>query len=337
MDYNFKKAQQSLDSLPFKDRLKAVGQLVKNTLTIVGRDQDFIKPWIRMAIYHFFMVSAFFYGLMAWQYELFGWVFLSFMLSFFLFLYKHFYNNRQELRMSWIVYEVLIGNDPSYKDARKAWKELKSHTRKLAWMDIGMALVEKGKWFGSGFVKVLINLFISGLEEVWDLINHYLLPSVAVDRLDIKPGIQKMKKLKEQVPESLVGVFGIDFIGSVVRYVTIPTYIILFIISVAIGYFGREVLPASTIEVGGDLIAFSWLPVIVALYIGKLFSNLFERIVTSVKVVYFTIFYTKITHPDRIMDELQDELMEYLKLDPVEEVDNLEEQNAREKEMPASL
>lgn len=95
MNFNYKKAGQSFDSLPFKDRLKAVADLVKNTLTIVGRDKDIIKPWIRMVIYHVVMVSLFFYGLLAWQYDLFGWGLLSFFLGFVLFLYKHFYNNRQ--------------------------------------------------------------------------------------------------------------------------------------------------------------------------------------------------------------------------------------------------
>lgn len=80
MNFNYKKAGQAFDSLPFKDRLKAVADLVKNTLTIVGRDKDIIKPWIRMVIYHVVMVSLFFYGLLAWQYDLFGWgvvIFLS--------------------------------------------------------------------------------------------------------------------------------------------------------------------------------------------------------------------------------------------------------------------
>lgn len=236
--------------------------------------------------------------------------------------------------MSWIVYEVLIGHDPSYQGACKASKELKLHTRKVAWLDIGMSLIEKSKFIGGGIVKVLINLFISGIEEAWDLINHYLLPSIAVDKRNIKAAIQKMKKLKNRVPESLAGVFGIDFIGKAVRRVTMPMYLLLFILSVAIGYFARDVLPASAIKVDGNPVAFSWLPVIIALYIGKLFSNLFERTVTSVKVVYFTIFYTKITHPERIMDELQDELVDYLKLDNVDEVDNLEEQEMEEKSTP---
>jgi hypothetical protein len=330
MSFDFSKASQSFDSLPYKERIKSVLHLVKSTFTIIGKDKDIIKPWIRMAIYHSIMVTLGFGVFFLFQFDQGGYGLLSLFLAFLLFLYKHFYDNKQEMRMSWTVYETIIGNDPSYVGATNASKKLSSQIRKIAWLDILMSFVNKSKFFGGGIVKMIIRLFIAGLEEVWDLANHYLLPSVAVDDMDITPAVKEMKKLKDRVPESLVGIFGIDFLGRVVRHVTIPAYILLFIISAAIGYFGSNIFPTSTIEVGGDPVVFSWLPVITALWIGKLFSSLFERTVTSVKVVYFTVFYTKITHPDRIREDMQDELVDYLKLKQVDEVDNLDEQDVEE-------
>lgn len=327
MSFDFNKASQSFDSLPYKDRLKSVAKLAESTFTIVGKDEDIIKPWIRMAIYHFTMVTFAFGGFFLWQYETIGYALLSFFLGFLLFLYKHFYNNKQEMRMSWIVYETIIGNDPSYKGATAYSKELKWNIRKIAWIDILMSFVNKSKFFGGGVIKMIIRLFIAGLEEVWDLANHYLLPSVAVDRMDITPAVKKMKKLKDRVPESLVGIFGIDFLGRVVRHVTIPLYVLLIIISAALGYFGNDIFPSTTIGIGGDDVAFSYVPVIIALWAGKVFSNFFERSVTSIKVIYFTVFYTKITHPERIREDMQDDLVGYLKLKQVDEVDDLEKQD----------
>jgi len=320
--FNFMKPKQSLDSLSFGKRIKVVGSLLKNTVTIIGRDQDILKPWIRMAIYNFLMVSGLFYAVLSNWYN-FPYAPLALFISFLLFLYKHFYHNRQELRMSWTVYETIIGNDPSYKGAVKHWKELKSQTRKLAWLDIAMASMRKFK-YQEGLVGIIMNLVVSGLEEVWDLANHYLLPSIAIDKLDITPGIQKMKKLKDDVPETLVGVFGLDILGSLIMRTVMPVYIALFIVSGLVGYFGTDYLPSTTLFDQG--IVFSWVPVVLAIYFGKLFSNLFERAVTGFKVIYFTIFYTKITHADRIMPELQEELLDYLKLDGIDEVDNLDEQ-----------
>lgn len=325
MNSDFKKASQSFDSLPYRDRFKAVGQLIKNTFTIIGRDKDIVKPWMRMIIYHVVMVTAFFYGVLGWWYELPG-EYVGVPLAVILFIYKHFYQNKQEVRLSWIVYETIIGNDPSYNGATRDSKKIQGNIRKLAWLDIGMAIVSKGRRTGGGFLAFLINIFISGLEEVWDLVNHYLLPSVAIDRLDISSGVKKMKKLKDQVPETLVGVFGIDFIGTVVRQVTVPFYIVLMLISGLLGYFGVSYFPAMEIPFNETSITISLVPVVVAIYIGKLFSNLFERTVTCIKVIYFTVFYTKITHPERITEELQEELLDYLKLEHVQQVDNLEEQ-----------
>lgn len=247
MSFDFTKATQSFDSLPFQNRLITVGNLAKSTLSVIGKDEDIVKPWFRMLIYNFIMVSGFFYGVMGWWFELplEGWVFF---LAIALFIYKYFYYNKQEMRMSRIVYETVIGNDPSYKGSVSACKEIQSTTRKIAWLDIAMRFIKRGKLFGGGMLMILVRLFISGLEEAWDLVNHYLLPSVAVDKMDITPAVKKMKKLKDQVPEALVGVFGIDFLGDIAKRVMIPIYIILIIVSVALGVMLAGYLPSSTIQ-----------------------------------------------------------------------------------------
>lgn len=336
MDFDFKKAEQALDNLSFSDRLKSVGHLIKYTFTIIGEDKDIIKPWIRMLLYNLLMVSGLFYGWLGWWYDLplEGW---GLFVAVVLFIYKYFYYNKQEMRMSHIVYETIIGNDPSYQSAVAACKPVQSQTRKIAWLDILMAFVNKAKFAGGGFVMMLVRFFVAGIGEVWDLVNHYLLPSVAVDRLEIKPAVKKMKKLKSQVPESLVGVFGIDFLGSVTRQIVVPVYIVLGIIAVGLGIWLSGTLPSTEIqgaEVPTDYwfttLQFSWVPVIIALWIGKLISSLIARTVTGVKVIYFTIFYTKITHPDRIMEKLQDDLVDYLKLKEVDEVKDLDKQGTEE-------
>lgn len=339
MDYSFDKIEDSLDNLSFPDRLKSVWSLFKHTFTIIGHDEDILVPWYRLLIYNAVMVIAFFYGWLGWWLELplEGWMFF---LAIVLFIYKYFYYNKQEMRMSWIVYETVIGNDPDYSSAVTACKPMKSQTRKLAWLDIGMAAVNKGKFVGGGVVKMLINLVISGVGEVWDLINHYLLPSMAIDKLDITPGVKKMKKLKDQVPESLVGVFGIDFLGSITRQIVVPVYLVLGVLAIGLGVGLGSYLPSTEIQgtegaaYWFETLQFTWIPVVIALMLGKLFSNFIAQTVTAVKVVYFTIFYTKITYPDRIKPELQAELVDYLKLKGVDEVQDLNKQNTHPEPRP---
>lgn len=286
-----------------------------------------------MMIYTTLMVSLFFYFVFSFWYDL-PFAGVLFSVGFLLFLYKYFYFNKQEIRISWIVYKAITGHDPSYKESVAISKELKSQVRKMAWIDIGMAIANKSKSTGKkGFLQAIINLILTGLGEVWDLINHYLLPSVAIDKLDIKPAVEKMKKLKDQVPETLVGVFGIDFLGKVIRKVVGPVYVILILLSLGAGVLFGETMPSQEFNFNNpdfplNGIVFSWIPLVGAIFIGKLFSTFFERMVTSVKVIYFTVFYTKITHPDSIAEDLQEELTNYLKLDHVEEVNNLDQQDS---------
>lgn len=332
MDYSFDNIEDSLDNLSFPDRLKSVWSLFKHTFTIIGHDEDILVPWYRLLIYNTVMVIAFFYGWLGWWLDLplEGWMIF---LAIVLFIYKYFYYNKQEMRMSWIVYEVVVGNDPDYPSSVAACKSIQSQIRKIAWLDIGMTFIQKGKWAGGGFLMILVRLFLSGVEEVWDLINHYLLPSVAVDKLDITPGVKKMKKLKSQIPESLVGVFGIDFLGSVTRQIVVPVYLVLGVLAIGLGVGLAGYVPSSEIQGSEnakywfETLQFTWIPVVVALMIGKLFSSIIAQTVTAVKVIYFTIFYTKITHPNRIKPELQADLVDYLKLKGVDEVDDLDKQD----------
>ena len=332
MNLDFNKASQSFDKLSFTDRMGSIFQLFANTFTVIGRDADILKPLYRMLAYNFVMISSFFYALFSIWYDL-PFTFLMFTLGFLLFAYKYFYYSRQETRMSWIIYESITGNEPTYKQSVDVTKQLKSQIRKIAWIDIGMAVANNKAKSGKGFLSTVIKYFLKGMNEVWDLVNHYLIPSVAIDKLDIKPAIEEMKTLKDRVPETLLGVFGIDFLGKVVIKVVAPVYTILILVSIAAGVYFHEYMPSYELSLGDssdlpiDSIMFSWIPLIGAVYIGKLFSSYFERIVTTVKVIYFTIFYTKITHSEEIADDLQEELNDYLRLDKVDKVDNLDEQD----------
>ena len=40
-----------------------------------------------------------------------------------------------------------------------------------------------------------------------------------------------------------------------------------------------------------------------------------ERTTTTVKVIYFTVFYMRITHGDAIIDEIRGELDSYLRME----------------------
>ncbi len=319
---------RNLETLPFSDRLSRIGYLLKHTFTVVGRDTDTVTPWGWMVGYAVVMVTAFFTGIFA---SFVGARLVAtggFGLAVLMFLYKYFFYNYREMAQSWLVYETICGRDRSYADAKQAAKERKSGVRKLAGLDILMAyLMSKRSGDSKSWTDWLVNLFLTGLEEVWDLVNHYMLPAIAIDRLTLTDGVKKMKELRNQVPETLTGVFGIDFIGRIIGQVTGGMYFVLILLAGGIMYFGGEALPeafAFTFQenpLGRSPLVLNMLPLLIGLYVAKIFGVAFERTVTSVKVIYFTIFYTQITHRDRIADELQPELVSFLRMeeDPVQE------------------
>jgi len=320
---------QNLESIPFSDRLSRIGYLLKHTFTVVGRDVDIAWPWVWMVVYAVVMVSAFFAGIIGFFVGASAIGTGGLGLAVLMFVYKYFFYNYREMAQSWLVYETICGRDRSYADAKKAARNRKSGVRKLAGLDMLMAYVmsQRGGGENEGWGAKLLNLVLSGLGEVWDLVNHYMLPAIAIDELTLTEGGKKMKELRDQVPETLTGVFGIDFIGRIVGQMTGSLYFLLLLLAVGAMYLGGEVLPEAfryTFEqnpIGSGPLALNVLPLIVGLYVAKLFGVIFERTITSIKVIYFTIFYTQITHRDRIADPLQPQLVSYLRMEEKPEKD----------------
>lgn len=318
----------NLKTLSFRDRLNRIGYLLKHTFTVIGRDTDIVTPWAWMVVYAFVMTTAFFVGAAAAFVEAWTVAAAGIGLAVVLFVYKYFFYNYREMSQSWLVYETICGRDRSYPEAKQAARERKSGVRKLAGLDMLMAyLMSQRSDDSKSWKGWLVNLFLSGLEEVWDLVNHYMLPAIAIDRLTLTEGVETMKSLRNQVPETLMGVFGIDFIGRIVRQVTGLLYVLLVLLAGGAMYLGGDVLPeAFTFTIpdhplGPEPLVLNVLPLLIGLYVAKLTGVVFERTITSIKVIYFTIFYTQITHRDRIADALQPQLVSYLRMEeePVEE------------------
>jgi hypothetical protein len=311
----------------FSDRLSRIGYLLRHTFTVVGRDTDIVTPWVRMIVYAVVMVTAFFVGVLATGMGagLIGAA--AFGLAVLMFLYKYVFYNYREVAQSWLVYETICGRDRTYAEAAATAAQRKSGVWTLAGLDLLMAYLMSQRGSNKeGWGQKLVNLILSGLNEVWDLVNHYMLPAIAVDDLTLTEGGKKMKALRHQVPETLTGVFGIDFIGRIVGQVTGILYVGLVLVAAGAMYLGGEALPAAFTftlpdnPFGSGPLVLNVLPLILGVYVAKVVGVVFERVVTSVKVIYFTIFYTQITHRDHIADDLRPQLVHYLRMEeqPVE-------------------
>jgi len=309
-----------------KERLAQLGYLLKHTFSLVGRAPGITRPWIRMTLYAVVMVSLFFISVIALWVNNGSIGTPALLLSLGMFVYKYFYYVRQELRQSWLVGEALKGQNRSATEAAARVKTLKGAARGIALFE--MVFSGMLSWaLRTGPGGALMTLLLKGIGEVWDLVNHYLLPSVIIDGHGIRDSVSRMGRLKENVPETLIGVFGIDVAAKAVGTIMFPVYALLTIGGVAAGiwvgdslagYHLGDLLAGTELAGAGPLpesLPVSALPLLIALWIGKLISVVLERLTTSVKVIYFSIFYMRITHADAMTPDVRDELEAYLRME----------------------
>ena len=230
-----------------------------------------------------------------------------------MFPFKYFYDIRQKADQSWIVYNTISGKDISLADAHAHTKMFKSQLRFISFVSLLMAFARSSSRNKKGVGAVIAKIFLAFLSEVWDLLGHYMIPSVVIEQKSLKEVIPKIKSLKQNVPATLTGVFGIDFVGNVVGSLFAIFYLIALIISVGVGYLVALAINVTIVTIAG--FSFSWVPVVIMLYIIVLIGGIYKRIVESIKVIYFTIFYTAINRPMDIDKSMREELTHYLLMD----------------------
>jgi len=292
---------------PFKDRLTDTGFLLKNSFTIVGKDEDIKTPSIHMIVFYIITVTLMFIGIATWQIGVFVVIgTILFLIGLLILLpFSYFYNVRQKADQSWIVFNTLTGKDISYKDAHEHTKAQKGKLRFIAFIDILLKLAKNKN--NRGF---LANLILGFLSEVWDLLSHYMLPAVVIEQKGLKDVVPEIKNLKNNVPATLVGVFGIDFVGHVVTGILVSVSFVLLALSFGIGYLISLSTDITILTINN--FSFSWVPIIVTLYLVFIIGGILKILVESIKVIYFTIFYTSITRPMDIQESIRDEMTHYL-------------------------
>lgn len=308
------------------ERFSQMGYLLKHTAIIVGRDFDIVTPVIRTIVFSVILVTLFFAMIAAYVAEANGTGTILLLVWIVAGLYHFFYFNRQELALSWLVFETAAGRDRSFSEAAGRAGELGGQIRWLALLDMAAAWIAWRRR-DSGNNGFLTNLVLGAMTEGWDLVNHFLLPAFAVDGVGFRGGMDKLRAARENVPETLVGVFGIDVMARVVGTIMAPLYVLLVLLGIGAGTWASGMMPGAF--AGGELgellppeafgylpwsseTVFNWLPIFVCIFLGKLVSSTFKRVVTAVKVIYFTLFYARVLHAEELAPEIRAELEGYL-------------------------
>ena len=303
---------------PFKEQLKNTVFLLKNTFKIVWMNKDIFTPTKASITYSIVLRVIFF--------TMAGMFFINPLIGFILlliwttgFIYKFFYFAKQKSNQSYLVFNTISGKNLSYEEGLSYIKNDFNKYKSIAFIDMLRGYIEKANNGNSGGIKgMIMSLFLSGLEEVLDLVSNYLLPAMVIENKGIVKVTDDLKGIKGNIPEALVWVFWIDFLWSAINKLFGIIYFTLFLVSGLIGWwigFISETLVITIAEFNISLI-----PIIIVIFIASIISVIILRMVDGVKVVYFSIFYTNIMKSEVILDELKTDLNSYLKFQKTDEV-----------------
>ena len=162
------------------------------------------------------------------------------------------------------------------------------------------ARIRGGQRKGAGVMTLILNIILSliarGIEEAWDLVGNYLLPSSIIQEKNFIESAKELGNLKNNVPAGLVGIFGIEFVGSLIMSFVnlgLVLFVILsFFIAATTGFW--------------PIFLFA----LIILVVGNVAGGM---IISMVKTIYFTVFFMAITMPNEIPKQYKESLTSYLK------------------------
>lgn len=322
---------------------KDVQGLLKSSITLLGKDKDVFKPAITMtiiksvrilitffAIYSFFVSKKMEHGA------------LSILSLFIISPVISYFNMRYKAITSWMIFDILRGRDT---DVSKGKEELKGLGFTLFLYSIIDNIVQSATTSTNNKEKTGIADLIKGLvlaifKEVWDLIKNFSLPAIVIDKVSLKEIPGQLKKIKKNMPGALVGILGIDIVGSVFVSLFGAIQFPAVVIGAGMGYFLKSMLPAEwllTITFKKTPIIINMLPLFIILIGTSIIVSFLNNLVHLVKTTYFTTFYVSLSRPKEIDKSLRKEITHYLNFNDRLEGYSFFKQKTPEEEEPHDL
>ena len=294
------------------DRLKDTLFVLKHSFSVVGKDKGITRPALHAAFFSFFIVTLLFFSLFVIFLKedvLLGWIGIAVVVFIFL-PWRYVYVVRQKACTAVIAYAAVGDHPVSYRDSYQHTHELRKHFGIVALIDFMLHFSGKHKSHSRGMLAGFLNKFCPHLSDVQDLLSHYMLPAVIVEGKSLHELADELKGLKEGVHEDYHEAFGVDFSGHVVGHFLLVPILILFTLSLYIGYQFSYLTPDSLITVAGY--SFSWLPPLLILYLAFVARGILHIFVEMAKVIYYTLFYIQIREQAHIVPTMRHKVTSFI-------------------------
>jgi hypothetical protein len=298
----------------FQETLKSTLYLLKYSFTIIGRNTGIVRPTVYLGLLSLLMTTLFFTAMACFftGSNVMAGVLALIVLILVLVPLRFFIRTFLKAIQSWMSYRTITGQPVFYPEARRHTLQRTRGLMFLGFVDLIVALMNRQKSQREGIAGMIAGILLSALSEVWDLLNHYMIPAVVVEGKPLKESLPEIKAIRDNVPATLMGVFGVDFAGDTLRRLMFLPYLLILAIGAGLGYLLGPVFPAASWTLGGHAIC--WVPPLLTLYLNFSIGGVLKACVESVKAIYFTIFYTSIMHGDQIPGEYREQLTGYLRM-----------------------
>jgi len=238
-------------------------------------------------------------------------------LLFFFYPYSFLYHINKRACQTWIAYGKITNHPATLEEAKKITIAQKWPLRLFAVVELALARAENSESDG-GIFQFIVAAALAALSGLYDIAESYLLPAIMIEKLHVSEAAEKLRQLKQNVPTTLAGVFGLDIFGGVISALMSVVSLAIFLLAALAAYslsphMPPELLTTFNIKKGAPLHLFLF-PIILALILVSLIHSMIKILVTSLKATYFAVFYTAINRPNELSPEAKEKVISYLKL-----------------------
>jgi hypothetical protein len=239
-------------------------------------------------------------------------IFLMFFIAFIVGPYSYLFHIKMRATLSWLSYACITKKNTSRSEAESKISEIAWSLRFLAFIEFMIANRNQPDRANQGMGEYIKQMIIGLVITVIDVAENYLLPTMVIEQVSVKDAVPKLTEMKSNIPATLAGAFGFDLIGDAISSFSILIYLGVFVGGLGISFLLGSIVPVSlrAVIAGHN---FFLAPAILSLFICSFISSFIKISATSLKAIYFSIFYTSINKPLEIDETYRDSVTNYLK------------------------
>lgn len=279
--------------------LSEIWAIFKKMFVLLREQETLWTPIVRMVFVNIIILFLFVIGAFELAQDHFTMGLTLLIISAAGYLLRNFYYGYLFGILSAMVLLYLHGNEVSLKNARHLVRHRILSLGFLHVLSNCLSVFFKRRRF-SDRPSAFARLFFDSISlEALDLFGHFLVPVIVLENVSLTKSLLYLDEVRNHLPASLSGIFGVDMTKTFLSFLLIPFSLAIIILCVFLGMHGLNFYPNITL-IYWDNFTFSWLPLLIGILLITFVMSFLRPWMDGLKVIYFTLLYTLIRHPEKI-------------------------------------